>query len=238
MTNILSPLTRLNQPVTDISQSSQPGNLSDLSKTFSQILSATLLGGSQSSAAGSGSGDTSSLLLPMMLSLLERLLEQQLSSDNAEEQAATKTESFKAESSKASSSTAEAASAGSDAVVVDGESPSGRPVGGVLTNTFHPGHNGLDFGVPVGTDIKATMSGKVIYAGWNNQGYGNLVIVENGPYRTYFAHLSQVPVQMGEVVSAGSVVGISGNTGNSTGPHLHYEVRRDQSVIDPTSFTL
>jgi murein DD-endopeptidase MepM/ murein hydrolase activator NlpD len=224
MTNILSPLTRLNQPAVDISQSSQPGSLSDLTKSFSQILSATMLSGSQSSAAGSGSGDTSSFLLPMMMSLLERLLEMQVNADGSEEPAAATAASGSFSTSSESP--------------VAGDSPSGRPVGGGLTNPFYPGHNGLDFGIPVGTDIKATMSGKVVYAGWNNEGYGNLVIVENGPYRTYFAHLSEVPVQIGEVVSAGSVVGISGNTGNSTGPHLHYEVRRDQAVIDPTSFTL
>lgn len=62
--------------------------------------------------------------------------------------------------------------------------PSGRPVGGVLTQNFHSGHNGLDFGIPVGTPITSTMDGKVVHAGWNDQGYGNLVIVENGAYRT------------------------------------------------------
>lgn len=116
--------------------------------------------------------------------------------------------------------------------------PSGRPVGGVLTQDFHPGHNGLDFGIPVGTEIKSTMDGNVVYAGWNNQGYGNLVIVEHGDYKTYYAHLSSIPVSVGDSVSAGATIGLSGNTGNSTGPHLHYEIRRNNIPIDPTAATL
>lgn len=116
--------------------------------------------------------------------------------------------------------------------------PSGRPVGGVLTQDFHPGHNGLDFGIPVGTQVKSTMDGNVVYAGWNNQGYGNLVIVEHGDYKTYYAHLSSIPVSVGDSVSAGTTIGLSGNTGNSTGPHLHYEIRRNNAPIDPTTATL
>jgi murein DD-endopeptidase MepM/ murein hydrolase activator NlpD len=116
--------------------------------------------------------------------------------------------------------------------------PSGRPVGGVLTQDFHPGHNGLDFGIPVGTQVKSTMDGNVVYAGWNDQGYGNLVIVEHGDYKTYYAHLSSIPVSVGDSVSAGETIGLSGNTGNSTGPHLHYEIRRNNVPIDPTAATL
>jgi murein DD-endopeptidase MepM/ murein hydrolase activator NlpD len=82
------------------------------------------------------------------------------------------------------------------------------------------------------------MDGKVVSAGWNNQGYGNLVVVENGPYKTYYAHLSEIPVQVGQTVKAGEVVGLTGNTGHSTGPHIHYEVRYNDKVIDPTSCTL
>jgi len=96
----------------------------------------------------------------------------------------------------------------------------------------------LDFGIPVGTPIKATMDGKVVHAGWNNQGYGNLVIVENGPFRTYYAHLSSIPVSIGDVVTSGSTIGLSGNTGNSTGPHLHYEIRKNNVPVNPTSVTL
>ncbi len=121
---------------------------------------------------------------------------------------------------------------------VQAPGPHGAPLVGQLTQGFHPGHKGLDFGVVVGTQVEATMDGKVVYAGWNDQGYGNLVIVENGPYRTYYAHLSQVPVSLGQSVRTGQVIGLSGNTGRSTGPHLHYEVRRDGYAVDPTSFTM
>jgi murein DD-endopeptidase MepM/ murein hydrolase activator NlpD len=169
--------------------------------------------------------DINSMLLPLVLGLLEKLIEQ--SSTAAATPAAT-----------TGTTTPAPAIAPVSTSTGGGSTPSGRPVGGVVTNTFHPGHNGIDFGVPIGTKVQATMSGKVIYAGWNDQGYGNLVIVENGPYRTYFAHLSQVPVKLGQEVTAGSVVGISGSTGNSTGPHVHYEVRYNLKVIDPTSFTL
>lgn len=117
--------------------------------------------------------------------------------------------------------------------------PSGRPVdGGRISQGSRVGHTALDIAVPVGTPVKTTMDGKVVHAGWNDQGYGNLVIVENGEYRTYYAHLSSIPVAVGDTVTAGTVIGLSGNTGNSTGPHLHYEIRRNKVTIDPTAATL
>ena len=115
------------------------------------------------------------------------------------------------------------------------DSPNGAPLNGIITQSSHAGHVALDFGVPVGTPVHATMSGKVTYAGWNNEGYGNLVIVENGSHKTYYAHLSQIPVTVGQIVKDGTIIGQSGNTGNSTGPHLHYEVRKNGVAIDPTT---
>lgn len=112
-------------------------------------------------------------------------------------------------------------------------SPAGLPVEGPISQEFHAGHHGTDIAVPVGTPVQATMSGRVVHAGWNNEGYGNLVIVENGSYRTYYAHLDKVPVSEGDVVSAGTIIGLSGNTGNSTGPHVHYEVRVDGKSVSP-----
>jgi murein DD-endopeptidase MepM/ murein hydrolase activator NlpD len=116
------------------------------------------------------------------------------------------------------------------------KAPSGVPVQGGLTQEFLAAHQGLDFGVEVGTNVKSTMAGVVKYAGWNDEGYGNLVIVDNGKYQTYYGHLSSIPVEVGDAVSAGQIIGASGNTGNSTGPHLHYEIRIDGRQINPTSY--
>jgi murein DD-endopeptidase MepM/ murein hydrolase activator NlpD len=113
--------------------------------------------------------------------------------------------------------------------------PQGTPVKGTITQGSHEGHVAIDFGVPVGTSVHSTMSGKVIYAGFNNEGYGNLVIVENGAYKTYYAHLSSIPVKIGQSINGGEVIGLSGNTGNSTGPHVHYEIRKNGVAIDPTT---
>jgi len=114
-------------------------------------------------------------------------------------------------------------------------SPVGRPVNGVLTQTSHAGHIALDFGVAVGTEVTATMTGKVSFAGWNSEGYGNLVIIDNGAYKTYYAHLSSIPVKTGQLVNDGEIIGLSGNSGNSTGPHLHYEIRKNGLALNPLS---
>ncbi len=111
--------------------------------------------------------------------------------------------------------------------------PGGLPVSGRMSQDYHAGHHGIDLAVPVGTPVRSTMAGRVAYAGWNTEGYGNLVIVENGAYRTYYAHLSALPVQAGQTVSAGDLIGLSGNTGNSTGPHVHYEVRVNGQPVRP-----
>jgi len=189
--------------------------------TFQQLLMTSML--SSMTSSGEDGMDTSMLLLPLMLSLIEQLVEQ-----NVEQEDTNRT--FNETASSAALTSLNRSTSRSQ--------PSGRPVEGRLTQAYHTGHYGLDFGIAVGTPVKATMDGKVVYAGWNNEGYGNLVIVENGAYRTYYAHLSEIPVQVGDQVSSGSTIGLSGNTGNSTGPHLHYEVRYQNRCIDPTSYTL
>ncbi|NOH12145.1 MAG: M23 family metallopeptidase [Chloroflexi bacterium] len=109
---------------------------------------------------------------------------------------------------------------------------------GWMSQGYHPGHKAIDIALPEGNPIQTSMSGQVVHAGWSHQGYGNLVIVENGPYRTYYAHLSEIPVTVGQNVQAGQVIGLSGNTGNSTGPHLHYEIRLNGIPIDPTDYVM
>jgi murein DD-endopeptidase MepM/ murein hydrolase activator NlpD len=110
------------------------------------------------------------------------------------------------------------------------------PLKGTLTQEFHSYHLGMDIGVPIGTPVKATMDGKVIHAGWNIEGYGNLVVIQNCEYKTYYAHLSKIPVKTGEIVRTGMTIALSGSSGNSTGPHLHYEVRINDRPIDPRNF--
>ena len=116
----------------------------------------------------------------------------------------------------------------------DPSTPQGLPVAGPISQDFHDGHRALDIAVPVGTPVRATLAGRVAFSGWSEEGYGNLVIVENGPYRAYYAHLDQLPLAVGDAVTAGTVVGYSGNTGNSTGPHVHYEVRLNGETQPPT----
>ena len=85
-------------------------------------------------------------------------------------------------------------------------------------------HSGMDFSAKIGTDIYATGNGKVTYAFWK-QGYGNCVIIDHGyGYQTVYGHLSKFKVRVGQKVTRGEVIGEVGNTGKSTGPHLHYEV--------------
>ena len=94
-------------------------------------------------------------------------------------------------------------------------------------------HAGIDFRARVGTKIRATGAGKVVTAG-RNGGYGNMVEIDHGQgIATRYAHLSRVLVSEGDEVEAGTIVGLSGSTGRSTGPHLHYEVRRNGRAIDP-----
>lgn len=106
------------------------------------------------------------------------------------------------------------------------------PVQGAITQRFGSTHKGVDVAVPVGTPVASTQTGKVVYAGWNNEGYGNLVIVQAAGQSTYYAHLSQVEVSTGQQISAGQIVGLSGSTGNSTGPHVHYELRINGTPVD------
>lgn len=97
-------------------------------------------------------------------------------------------------------------------------------------------HAGIDFRARTGTEIGATGAGTVVVAG-RNGGYGNMVEIDHGNgLTTRYAHLSRVLVRVGDHVEASTPIGLSGTTGRSTGPHLHYEVRRDGKALDPMRF--
>lgn len=94
-------------------------------------------------------------------------------------------------------------------------------------------HGGVDFAGPIGTAIKALVGGVVTSSGWNSGGYGNLVTIRNGIYDYYYAHLQKAIAKAGSTVKKGDIIGQLGSTGQSTGPHLHYEVRRNGQRINP-----
>ena len=125
--------------------------------------------------------------------------------------------------------------------------PLADPAGGrVITSTFGvrtdpllgtPAmHSGMDFRSAPGEPARATGGGTVISAGWNG-GYGRMVEIDHGHGITSrFAHLRRIKVAEGQIVKAGDVIGETGNSGRSTGPHLHYEIRRQGEAVDPLRF--
>lgn len=100
----------------------------------------------------------------------------------------------------------------------------------------HMHHKGIDLKAELGTDVVATGNGKVIEAS-ENKGWGKLIIIEHGgQYQTYYAHLNDFSVKQGDKVVKGQVIGHVGSTGYSTGPHLHYEVRKDGINENPSLY--
>lgn len=121
------------------------------------------------------------------------------------------------------------------------------PVGGALGTPYHKAgsawskgyHTGIDFPVPTGTSVKSVAAGRVVGAGWEGSfGYQVVVRHADGRYSQY-AHLSAISVKSGQSVAAGQRIGRSGSTGNSSGPHLHFEVRTGPgfgSDVDPVAY--
>jgi murein DD-endopeptidase MepM/ murein hydrolase activator NlpD len=97
------------------------------------------------------------------------------------------------------------------------------------------GHPGIDIAAGLGAPIYASDTGVIVFAGWSTRGYGNLVIVDHGNgWQTAYAHLSQISVNCGGAIYQGQVLGLSGSTGNSTGAHLHFEMRHsDYGRVNP-----
>jgi murein DD-endopeptidase MepM/ murein hydrolase activator NlpD len=97
-------------------------------------------------------------------------------------------------------------------------------------------HEGIDISLRPGTPIRAAAGGVVVYAGWE-QGYGRLVVIDHGfGYKTKYAHNSAIKVKVGQRVKRGTVVALSGNSGDSTGPHCHFEILVGNKIVDPLKF--
>ena len=117
------------------------------------------------------------------------------------------------------------------------------PVSGIITSRFgnresirSSGHTGLDIAAPAGTPIKAAADGTVIFSGYSG-GYGYVVKLDNGNgVQTYYGHCSKLYVSAGEKVEAGDVIAAVGSTGNSTGNHLHFEVRVNGTEVNPQNY--
>ncbi|MBP6531974.1 MAG: M23 family metallopeptidase [Bacteroidia bacterium] len=98
-------------------------------------------------------------------------------------------------------------------------------------------HTGMDFTAPVGTEIYATGNGTVVKVEKDGRGYGNNVIINHGyGYQTLYGHMSKFSVRPGQKVKRGDLIGSVGNTGTSTGPHLHYEVHKNGNPVNPVNF--
>lgn len=98
-------------------------------------------------------------------------------------------------------------------------------------------HSGIDFAAPIGTEVFATGDGVVELMEYNHWGYGNMITLDHGyGYKTNYAHLSKFAIKKGQKVKRGQLIGYVGNTGKSTGSHLHYEVLKNNTPIDPIHF--
>jgi len=117
------------------------------------------------------------------------------------------------------------------------------PVDGPVTSVFgtprahgRRAHTGIDIAAPAGTAVLAARAGRVTFAGRKGS-YGRLVVLDHGRgFASWYAHLSRIAVRPGQHVEAGAVIGRVGTTGNATGPHLHFEIRRRGRPLDPLVF--
>ncbi|MCP4569418.1 MAG: M23 family metallopeptidase [FCB group bacterium] len=118
--------------------------------------------------------------------------------------------------------------------------PDGLPATGWISRGYSdtPGkkHSGVDLAIPEGTPVYSTAFGEVIYAGWD-EAYGKMVVVKNGDsIETVYGHNSELMVQKGDTIFAGQRIALSGNTGQSSAPHLHYEIRVNGREINPMKY--
>ena len=129
-----------------------------------------------------------------------------------------------------------------DTADIEAEIGFANPTVGVLTSSFGERngrmHNGIDIGADANTEIYAAESGVVTFAG-TASGYGNYVVIShNNGYETAYAHCNSISVAEGDTVEKGQVIAYVGSTGNSTGPHLHFEVKENGEFSDPLDYVV
>jgi murein DD-endopeptidase MepM/ murein hydrolase activator NlpD len=111
------------------------------------------------------------------------------------------------------------------------------PTSGVITQKYWDRHKAIDIGAPTGTPVVAADSGYVATAGWSEYGYGKYVVIDHGNgFQTLYAHLSTILVEIGQSVGKGTRIGSVGTTGNTTGPHLHFEIRYNDVQRNPLGY--
>lgn len=115
--------------------------------------------------------------------------------------------------------------------------------GGYLTSAYgerwNSFHKGIDIGGEIGDDVLVALDGEVTYAEFNNGGYGNLIIVKHdNDMITYYGHLDNFYVKVGDLVKKGDIISALGNTGFSTGPHIHFELRVEGNPVDPYNYII
>ncbi|EGW36436.1 M23 family metallopeptidase [Desulfosporosinus sp. OT] len=111
------------------------------------------------------------------------------------------------------------------------------PMKGAITQNYDGiTHHGIDIAAPEGTVVSSTRKGEVTSVGWSDV-YGNVIVISHGRgMQSLYGHLSGLSVKVGYPVIAGAKIGTCGSTGNSTGPHLHFEIRKNGTCVDPSSY--
>ncbi|WP_326661769.1 LysM peptidoglycan-binding domain-containing M23 family metallopeptidase [Streptomyces canus] len=185
-------------------------------------------------------GDDPSLIHPgLKLSIGKKAkTESSASSSSSKAKKPEKTASKSSSNSTAATqSSATTSSSGYTLPVTGATIGTGYRVAGSMWSSGY--HTGVDFVVPTGTSLKAVAAGTVVSAGWGGA-YGNQVVIKlNDGYYAQYAHLSQLSVSAGQTVTEGQQIGLSGATGNVTGPHLHFEIRTTPdygSDVDPVAY--
>ena len=106
-----------------------------------------------------------------------------------------------------------------------------------MTQGYKKYHLAVDIARANGTPVMAADSGYIVVAGWSNEGYGNYIVVDHGNgFQTLYGHLSKIFVKVGDAVGRGTVIGNMGSTGRSTGPHLHFEIRKSGVRLNPIGY--